>query len=262
MDYLTSILARKRAEIAELGPRSARLMALAGDRPPARPWASGLRRSDRVTLIAELKRRSPSSGALRPDLDPAALARVYARAGAAALSVLTDGDFDGRLADLEAARDSVALPVLRKDFVLHPAQVWESRAAGADAVLLIVRALSGQQLADLLGTAGEAGLGTLVEAHDEEELDRALEAGSEVIGINNRDLASFATDPSLTLDLASRVGPGPVLVAESGIESPDQVRELGARGIDAVLVGRALVTHADPGRLAGSLASQPKEARR
>ncbi len=261
-DYLTSIVARKWVEIEALKPRAAELQAAAADAPPARGWAEALRHRDRVALIAELKRRAPSAGPLRGDMEPAALARVYEAAGAAAISVLTDRDFDGVLGDLEKARAAVALPVLRKDFLLHPVQLHESRAAGADAVLLIVRSLSGSQLADLLGLANELGLGVLVEVHDAEELARALEVQAPVIGINNRDLRTFATRLEVTGGLVDSVPGDRVLVSESGIEAPEQVRKLGERGVDAVLVGRALVSHDDPGGLARELASQPKAERR
>jgi indole-3-glycerol phosphate synthase len=261
-DYLATILARKWAEIEALRPRSAELRAAATDLPPPRGWADALRQADRVTLIAELKRRSPSAGPLRADLDPRALVRVYEAAGAGAISVLTDRDFDGVLGDLQKAREAVSLPVLRKDFILDPVQLYESRAAGSDAVLLIVRALSDEQLAELLGLATELGLGVLVEVHDAEELRRALEVNSPVVGINNRDLRTFATRLDITGGLVGAVPADRVLVSESGIEAPEQVRKLGERGVDAVLVGQALVSRDDPGDLARELAAQPKVARR
>ena len=260
-DYLTRILARKRAEVAGLRHRQEELRAAAADAPPARPWSSALRRPGRVALIAEIKRKAPSAGALRPDLVPERLARLYERAGASALSVLTDADFDGELADLGRARQAVSLPVLRKDFMLEPVQVWESRAAGADAVLLIVRALGEAGLAELLGVAAEAGLGALVEVHDQEELGRALDAGAPVIGVNNRDLRTFATTLEVTEDLAAAVPGERILVSESGIESGADVARLGALGVDAVLVGRALVTHADPVALGAELAGQARVER-
>jgi indole-3-glycerol phosphate synthase len=153
------------------------------------------------------------------------------------------------------------LPVLRKDFMLEPVQVWESRAAGADAVLLIVRALGEAGLAELLGVAAEAGLGALVEVHDQEELGRALDAGAPVIGVNNRDLRTFATTLEVTEDLAAAVPGERILVSESGIESGADVARLGALGVDAVLVGRALVTHADPVALGAELAGQARVER-
>lgn len=261
-DYLAGILARKWAEIEALKPEGVELRARAADAPPTRDWAKALRRPGRVALIAELKRRAPSAGSLRPDLDPASLAAAYESAGAAAISVLTDRDFDGGLADLETARGAVSLPVLRKDFLLDPLQLLQSRVAGADAVLLIVRALSDSQLADLLGVAGELGLGVLVEVHELGELRKALDAAAPVIGINNRDLRTLATKLDVTGRLVESVPADRVLVSESGIEAPEQVRKLGERGVDAVLVGRALVAHSDPGALARELASQPRQERR
>ncbi len=261
-DYLAAILKRKRAEVESLRPRAADLRAGAGEVPAARPWERALRSRDRVTLIAELKRRAPSSGSLLPDMNAVSLARSYAEAGASALSVLTDSDFDGSLEDLVQARGAVSVPVLRKDFIVDPVQIWEARCAGADAVLLIVRALTDVELEGLLAVAAEAALATLVEVHDEEELDRALAVGAPVIGINNRDLGTFGTSLEVTRGLAGRVPGDRVLVAESGIETPEQVRELGELGVDAVLVGKALVTHPQPGRLAESLATQPRRERR
>lgn len=257
-DYLARILERKRDEIAALRPREAELRAIATDSPPARPWVRALRRPRHVALIAEIKRRAPSAGELDPDLRPEELARAYELAGAVALSVLTDSDFDGTLADLTRARRAVGIPTLRKDFILDPVQIWESRAAAADAILLIVRALDAPRLSELLAVASDAGLGTLVEVHDDEELSRAIASGAPVLGINNRDLRTFATRLELTRRLASAVPGDRVLVAESGINSGEQVRDLGARGVDAVLVGRALVTHDEPGRLAAELAGQPR----
>ena len=257
-DYLRSILTRKAEEIESLRPQARELRATAADAPPSRPWSGVLRRPGRVGLIAELKRRAPSAGSLCPDLDPAGLARAYEGAGAAALSVLTDRDFDGELSDLRRARAAVVIPALRKDFILDPVQVWESRAAGADAALLIVRALGDGRLEELLGVAGEAGLGTLVEVHDAKDLERAVSAGARVIGINNRDLGTFATDPGITRRLAERVPRERILVAESGIASAEQVKGMGELGVDAVLVGRALVSSPDPARLARELATQPR----
>ncbi|MGD8866304.1 MAG: indole-3-glycerol phosphate synthase TrpC, partial [Gemmatimonadales bacterium] len=239
LDYLAGVLARKWAEIEALRPQAVELRAAAADAVPTRGWTESLRLEGRVALIAEVKRRAPSAGTLRADLDPAALAATYEAAGAAAISVLTDRDFDGALADLQRARAAVSLPALRKDFVLDAVQLFQSRATGADAVLLIVRALSDGQLVDLLGLAGELGLGVLVEVHDLEELRRALEAGAAVIGINNRDLRTLATRLDVTGRMVDSVPRDRVLVSESGIEAPEQVRKLGERGVDAVLVGRA-----------------------
>ena len=256
--YLADVARRKQQEIALLRPRLAELESMAADAPPGRPWSSALRHADRVALIAELKRRAPSAGSLRPEMDPPALARTYEGAGASALSVLTDADFDGSLVDLQQAREAVSVTVLRKDFVLDPVQVYESRVAGADAILLIVRALTDDELAMLLGISEEVGLGTLVEVHDDDELGRALATTAPVIGVNNRDLTTLHTSLEVTRRLARWVPSDRLLVAESGIESGEQVRELGELGVDAILVGRALVSHSDPSGLAAELSIQPK----
>jgi indole-3-glycerol phosphate synthase len=258
--YLADVARRKRQEIAALRPRSAELEGMAADALPGRPWAAALRRPNRVALIAELKRRAPSAGSLRPEMDPGALARSYEEAGASALSVLTDADFDGDLADLRQAREAVSVPALRKDFVLDPVQVYESRVAGADAILLIVRMLTDDALVTLLGISEEVGLETLVEVHDEAELERALATTAPVIGVNNRDLTTLSTSLEVTRRLAPRVPSDRVLVAESGIDSGEQVKELGELGVDAALVGRALVSHTDPSELAAELSSQPKSS--
>ncbi len=260
-DYLAGILDRKREEAAALESRAGALEREAGSAPAVRPWREALRHAERVTLIAELKRKAPSAGALRLDLDLVRMAQSYERAGAVALSVLTDLDFGGELDDLREAREAVSLPTLRKDFVLDPLQLLEARAAGADAALLIVSALSDAELRRLLSYASELGLGCLVEVHDDRELGRALDAGAGVIGINNRDLKTFETRLEVTHRLAPLVPADRVVVAESGIDSAAQVRELGDLGVDAVLVGSALVRETEPERLARTLASQPKKKR-
>lgn len=200
-----------------------------------------------TAVIAEIKRRSPSRGSLAPDLDPSVLATAYEAGGAAAISVLTEPEFfAGSTADLQAAAASVTIPVLRKDFVLHPAQVWESRAIGADAVLLIVAVLDDEALSQLIATAGEAGIEALVEIHDEAEATRALAAGARVIGVNARKLATFEVDLKVAERLASRLDGFEARVAESGINGPADVARMTAAGYDAVLVGEMLVRHADP----------------
>ena len=220
---------------------------------PTRAFAAALS-GPGLAVIAEVKRRSPSRGELAPDLDPVAQAQAYATGGAAAVSVLTDEEFfGGSLADLTAVSAEVGLPVLRKDFVLDPGQIWESRAYGADAVLLIVAAVSDAVLRDLLAEAAEAGLEALVEVHTEAELARALAAGAVLIGVNNRDLSNFEVD----LTVAERLGPQltgkAVTVAESGITGPDQAAAMATAGYDAVLVGEALVRAEDPAELVASL---------
>jgi indole-3-glycerol phosphate synthase len=258
MSVLDRILETKRDEILVLRRRAGVLEAEAGSRPAARDFAGALRRPDgRLAVIAEIKRRSPSKGALAPDLDPAAIARRYATGGAAALSVLTDGPyFDGSLSDLAAAREAVALPVLRKDFTLDPIQVVEARAAGADAVLLITAALSDDGvLADLAATAAGLGLAALVEVDDEAGLERALNAGATLVGVTNRDLRTFGEDLSTAERLAAAIPAGVVAVAESAIRSPADAQRMAEAGFDAVLVGEALVKAPDPEAAVASLAA-------
>jgi len=199
-------------------------------------------------VIAEIKRRSPSRGEIRPDFDPAACAKAYFEGGAAALSVLTNARyFGGCLADLTQARAAVALPVLRKDFVVDAWQIDEARVAGADAVLLIVAALARDALAALRARAEALGLDALVEVHDEAELNVALGAGATLVGINNRDLRSFQLDLGVTERLAPRVPKDVLVVAESGIFSGADVRRLSAAGARAFLVGESLMREPDPG---------------
>ena len=214
-----------------------------------RPFRKAVAPEKGVALVAEIKRASPSKGDLNVGLDPAGLAGTYAEAGAAAISVLTEKDFfKGSFDDLRAARRAVALPVLRKDFVFDPFQVYESRAIGADAMLLIVRILDGRQLEDLAGLAAEIGLCPLVEVHNEKETERALAAGVPVIGINNRDLDSFETDLETTELLRPMVPASIPVVGESGIHGRKDVERLQRAGVNAVLVGEDLVTSGDPGK--------------
>jgi indole-3-glycerol phosphate synthase len=201
-----------------------------------------------VRVLAEVKRASPSAGPIRPGADPAAIARAYAAAGAAAISVLTDrAFFDGDLAFLAPCRAAVDVPLLRKDFLIDPLQIAEAREAGADAVLLIVAALSPDALAAMAREARAQGLDALVEVHSLAELDIALGAGATLLGVNHRDLRTFAIDMTLTEQIARRVPAGTVLVAESGIRGPADVRRLGDAGAHAVLVGEHLMRAASPG---------------
>jgi indole-3-glycerol phosphate synthase len=198
-------------------------------------------------VIAEFKRASPSKGEIRPGAEHARIARAYADAGAAALSVLTDqAFFGGSLEDLRAARAAVELPVLRKDFTIDPLQVLEARAAGADAVLLIVAALEDAQLRDLQGLAREIGLDVLVEVHDRAELERAQRMGASLIGVNNRDLRTFQTDVKVTRELCA-AAQDCTLVSESGLDRFEVLRDLESLGVDAFLVGEALMRDPDPG---------------
>ncbi|MBF8268270.1 MAG: trpC [Dehalococcoidia bacterium] len=212
---------------------------------------SGALLGNGLRLIAEAKKASPSRGLLQDDYDPAALARVYATNGAAAVSVLTEKEhFQGSLEHLVRVKEvlqPLGVPVLRKDFIFDPYQVYEARAYGADALLLIVAILTPESLKALLGASQGLWVQALVEVHSEEEMEIALEAGAEVIGINNRDLRTFETDLAVTEHLASRVPRGRIVVSESGIRSHDDLVRLRRVGVHAVLVGEALVTAADPG---------------
>lgn len=244
---LDGIVKGKRAEVGRLGPWAAALRRQAEAADPPRDFAGVLRGGEEVSVVAEVKRRSPSAGWIRRDLNAAGQASAYVHGGAAAVSVLTDMEhFGGSREDLESARSAVEVPVLRKDFVIDPVQVYEARSMGADAVLLIVRILEGSHLEELLAVVGELGMTALVETHDGSELDRALSADALVVGINNRDLSSFETDLAVSESLARDVPEGIVLVGESGIHGPGDVDRLGAVGVDAVLVGESLVRAADP----------------
>ncbi len=250
MTILDEILAHKREEVERARRRVApeALAERAEAAPPCRGFRAALAEGDGFRIIAELKRRSPSRGEIRPDFDPVACAKAYADAGAACLSVLTDARyFGGELAHLEAARAATGLPVLRKDFVVDVYQVDEARAAGADAVLLIVAALDDPQLRRLLERGRALGLDVLVEVHDDAEMARAAAAGADLVGINNRDLRSFRTDLAVTERLAPLAPAGCLLVAESGISSVEDLRRLARAGARAFLVGESLMREADPG---------------
>jgi indole-3-glycerol phosphate synthase len=260
VSILDEILAHKRDELRRAMQRvPAREMAgrAAAVREPARGLRRALLAAPAPAVIAEIKRRSPSRGEIRADFDPVAIAKAYAEAGAAALSVLTDERFfGGSLATLELAGRATGLPVLRKDFLLDPYQVDEARVHGADAVLLIVAALNPTRLRELREAAGARGLDALVEVHDEAELEVALAAGADLVGVNHRDLRSFQMDLTLTERLAPRVPAGVLLVAESGIASAEDVSRLARAGARAFLVGESLMREPDPGlalcRLRGS----------
>jgi len=259
---LDRIVETKRHEVERLRPRAAELRSAAESSAAPRAFGAALRRGDVVAVIAEVKRRSPSAGWIRPELTVAEIASAYASAGASALSVLTDASyFGGSLADLAEAKAAVPIPVLRKDFVLDAVQLWEARAAGADAVLLIVRILDDARLRDLLALSLELGLSALVEVHTAGEVERALAAGAELIGVNNRDLATFHTDLSVSLDLAGLVPADRVLIGESGIRTPEDVDRLGGVGVDAILVGEHLMRAPDPGAAAAALVGRPRRER-
>jgi len=264
VDILDKILARKAGEIAERRARVsqeelARRAALA---PPVRGFLEAIERNiarGEAAVIAEIKKASPSKGLLRADFRPAEIARSYAAAGAACLSVLTDVDFfQGADRDLQAARAACGLPVLRKDFTLDPYQVYEARALGADCILLIVAALDDARLGELAGTAQHLGLDVLVEVHDGAELERALRLNTALIGINNRNLHTFETRLETTLDLLDRIPADRIVVTESGIHAPADVARMRAAGVHAFLVGEAFMKAPDPGaRLAELFAADP-----
>jgi indole-3-glycerol phosphate synthase len=217
----------------------------AGAVPEGRPFAEALARPG-TSLIAEHKRRSPSAGTIREGSSCADIVRAYERGGAAALSVLTEeAHFGGSLADLREARAATDLPVLRKDFTIDPYQLYEAKAAGADAVLLVVGAMTERELAGLYREAHALDLDAIVEIHDEDELDRALEVDADVLGINNRNLEDFTVDIQRTFDLLADVPAGKVVVSESGIQSRDQIDELEQVGVDAVLIGETLMRAQD-----------------
>lgn len=233
--------------------------ARATPRPPS--LVRALRR-ETVAVIAEVKRRSPSAGVIRDDLDPAERAALYAERGAAAISVLTDGPFfGGSVIDLRSAAAKVAVPVLRKDFILDELQVVEARAAGAAAVLLIVRALPRERLEALLGVAAREELDALVEVHTASELDVALEAGARIVGVNSRDLDTFRIDTAAAWRLLQRVPTEAVAVAESGMADLSDVTRARDHGADAVLIGTALSAAGDPGGLLDQLAGVSRHGR-
>jgi indole-3-glycerol phosphate synthase len=255
--YLDRILEHKREEVARqrLKVPLDQIRRRAADAPPARPFSLALRQPERLALIAEIKQKSPSKGVLMPRFDPLKLARTYIEHGADAISILTDVRFfGGSLQHLKAIRalesslgPHAELPLLRKDFILDAYQVYESRAYGADALLLIVAALDDATLGDLLRLTEDLGMEALVEVHDEAELERALAAGATIIGVNNRDLRSFEVDLATTERVAARLSrcDRPVLVAESGIRDAHDLQRLRACHADAILVGEAIVTAPD-----------------
>ncbi len=219
----------------------------ARERSPALDATLALAPAERVKIIAEVKRASPSRGVLAEIPDPAALAASYEAGGASAISVLTEGRrFLGSLADLEAVRDTVTIPVLRKDFIADPYQVFEARAAGADLVLLIVAALEQQQMAELHELIIQLGMTPLVETHSDDELERALDLGPSIVGVNARNLTTLELDTDLFGRLADRIPSGVIRVAESAVNTADDVARYRAAGADVVLIGEALVREGDP----------------
>ena len=256
-DVLEHILdVHRRAAAADRRPVDA-LLAEAASRPAPRGFRAALE-APGLSVVAEIKRRSPSRGELAPGLVPGVLAKAYAAGGAACLSVLTDAEFfGGSAADLAEARAACDLPVLRKDFTVCERDVCDARLFGADAVLLIVAGLDDRELAALHRLAEQLSLAVLVEVHDEWELDRALDAGATLVGVNQRDLRTFEIDRTLAERVRARVPDGVVTVAESGIRNGADAAGLAAAGYDAILVGESLVTAGDPGAALRSLVPSP-----
>src|SRR5574343_1403969 len=258
-DILAKIIATKEAEVkAGYAQRSlADMEALAKAQPAARAFVGASRAklaAKQPAVIAEVKKASPSKGVIREDFDPAAIARSYAAHGAACLSVLTDVDyFQGANAYLQAARAACALPVIRKDFIIDRWQIAEARGIGADAILLIVSALTDAQLHDLEAYAFSLGLAVLVEVHDGQELTRALTMQTPLIGINNRNLRTFEVSLDTTLNLKDRIPTDRLLVTESGILGPDDVRRMRAAHVNAFLVGEAFMRAHEPGQALAEL---------
>jgi indole-3-glycerol phosphate synthase len=258
---LEQILASTRRQLRSLRPRRAILERDAAAAPFPRPFAEALR-GQMVAVIAEVKRRSPSAGAIRANLDPARHAADCARAGAAAISVLTDGPFfGGSVEDLRAVVARVAVPVLRKDFILDELQILEARAAGASATLLIVRALPAPRLRELIACAAEWRLHTLVEVHTAAELVTALDAGARIVGVNSRDLDTFTVDTARAWEILHEVPVEVLAVAESGMASQSDVVAAAAAGADAVLMGTALSAAPDPAALLAELTRVPRHGR-
>jgi len=248
---LEEILAHKKEEVRRLKGEHevSELRSRARDLPPTCPFRAALSQPGRMRLIAEIKKASPSGGLLREEFDPSSFASIYERAGAAAVSVLTDERyFGGKPSDLQRARRSCALPILRKDFVIDPYQVYQSRLVGADAILLIVRALKIDQLKELHELAGELGMDSLVEVHNREELESARQTGADLIGINNRDLDTLTVDLDTTIRLRPLVPQAVVVVSESGIKTAQAIDRLKSAGVDAVLVGEAFMKSKDIGQ--------------
>jgi indole-3-glycerol phosphate synthase len=246
MSFLDELLSSTRARVEETKVRVTEdaLEQRISSIPAPRGFGDALK-GEEVSIIAEIKRATPSKGRLNLDLDAAKAAEAYARGGASALSVLTEPDyFKGSLEDLEIAA-SAGIPVLRKDFIIDPVQILEARAAGADAVLLIVR-IVGSELAELVSQVKSLGMDPLVEVYDENDIERAVAAGAGLIGVNHRDLETFEVDPERTLKLAALVGDAATLIALSGVSERSEVEELARAGASAVLVGEALTRAGDP----------------
>ncbi len=252
---------RREVESAKAAVPQRELAAQLADAPPPRPFVEPLLHPDRVGLIAEVKRASPSAGLIRPDFDPVQIALAYRQGGADCLSVLTDAEFfQGSLDYLKAIRSRVELPVLRKDFLIDPYQIYQARAAGADAVLLIAECLEQDQLRRLYELACQLGMTPLVEIYQPENLQRVVELGVRLIGINNRNLHTFQTRLEHTLELLPQIPQDRVVVSESGIRTAEDVRRLRAAGARAVLVGEHLMRQDDPAQAVRQLLGLPAKA--
>jgi indole-3-glycerol phosphate synthase len=247
---LQNIVENKREEVArqkEIVPLG-ELRQMIADRPPTRDFAGAIR--DRgCAVIAEVKRSSPSKGRIREDFDPAGIAGIYEDNGASAISILTERKFfEGSAAYIPQIGRTVHLPLLRKDFIIDPYQINETRVLGADALLLIARLLEASKLRDFIGLASELGLASLVEAHDEEDVEKAVSSGARIVGINNRDLETFRTDLAVSIRLAHRIPRDVIVVSESGINSRSDIVRLMEAGIHAFLVGESLMRERDIGK--------------
>jgi indole-3-glycerol phosphate synthase len=248
---LDEIIAYKKQELADTkrAVPFSELKAKVSDAEPTRGFERALSQASGIRLIAEVKKASPSKGVIREDFDPVEIARIYARSGADCLSVLTETKyFQGKLEYLTGIRKAVNMPLLRKDFIVEEYQIFEARAAGADAVLLIAACLERTQLEDLMSVAKQIGLDVLVESHTYKELDRSLLAGATLVGINNRDLQSFSVSLQTTLDLLKEIPPDRTVVSESGIRTRDDVLKLEKAEVDAILVGESLMREKDIGK--------------
>ena len=247
---LQKIVENKREEVArqkEILPLG-ELRQMLADRPPTRDFEGAIR--DRgCAVIAEVKRSSPSKGRIREDFDPVGIAGIYADNGASAISILTERKFfEGSAAYVPQISSVVGLPLLRKDFIIDPYQINETRVLGADALLLIARLLEAGELRDFIGLASELGLAALVEVHDEADAEKAISSGARLVGINNRDLATFRTDLEVSIQLARRIPKGITVVSESGIDSRGEIEKLMEAGIHAFLVGESLMREKDVGK--------------
>ncbi len=248
---LNEIVAHKKEELAGTKRRMplSEIKARASDAEPTRGFEASLSTGNEIGLIAEVKKASPSRGLIREDFDPVAIATIYAKSGASCISVLTEtAYFQGRLEYLDQIRKAVGIPLLRKDFIIDEYQIYEARAAGADAVLLIAACLERRQIQDLIDIADQVGIDVLAEAHTYRELDRALLAGASLVGINNRDLSTFTVSLQTTFDLLKDIPDGCTVVSESGIKTREDVISLQKAGVDAMLVGESLMRERDIGK--------------